>query len=132
MEPQQDVDDIIADCFFAVGQTIGSGRRLKPEVVLWWQRRYRALFLHALTVLGNSWNRDRERLAQVGRHLGTSAARRAGGCEVIDLGCAVSASLEIESGCLMNARRESGFLAYPTPGPRAPHAALNWPTSTKH
>ena len=132
MDSRQVVDDIIADCFFAVGQAIGSGRRLKPEVVLWWRRRYRALFLYALTVLGNSWDRDRERLVQVGRHLGARAARLAGGCDTIDLDCAVNASLEIEAGCLMNARRESGFPGYPVPGPGVPHASWEWPTSTKH
>lgn len=132
MDPQQDFEDIIADCFLAVGQAIGRDRRLTPEVVLWWRHRYRALFVHALTDLGNSWDRDRDRLVQVGRHLGTRAARLAGGCETIDLDCAVKASLEIEAGCLMNARRESGFPAYPVPGPGAPHATWDWPTSTKH
>jgi len=114
-DPQQEVDVIVADCFFSVGQAIGGGRRLAPEVVTWWRRRYRAYFLDALVVQANSWLRDRDRLANVGRHLGARVLHHAGGRDTIDLESAMKASFEIEAGCRMDAQRESGLPALPSP-----------------
>ncbi len=109
MDPQTEVNYILADCFFAVGRAIGTRKRLEHEAVIWWRQRYRQQFFHALAVLGNSWSADRERLARVGYYLGQRALHHAGEAESIHLASAMKASAEIEAGCRMNARRDSGL-----------------------
>jgi len=109
MDHNQEVDYIVSDCFFAVGQAIGTSKRLEPEAARWWRDRYRRQFLVATATRGNSWAADRERLARVGRFLGERALHYAGSHETIDLPSAIKASAEIEAGCRMNARRDSGL-----------------------
>jgi hypothetical protein len=109
MDPEQEVNYILADCFLAVGRAIGTCKRLDHDAVVWWRQRYRRHFLHALVVLGNSWSVDRERLAGVGYYLGCRALHHAGEAQSIDLASAMRASDEIEAGCRMNALRGSGL-----------------------
>jgi hypothetical protein len=59
-------------------------------------------FLRAITVSGNSWTDDRERVIAVGHHLGHRAVHHAGDKRSIDLECATKASAEIEAGCRMS------------------------------
>lgn len=109
MTPAQEVDYILDDCFFAVGQAIGTRKVLDFDVIPWWRARYRAFFLHAMTVNGNSWRKDRQRVTAVGRYLGQQALAHAGDQPSIDLRCAALASADVESGCRMNARRDAGL-----------------------
>jgi hypothetical protein len=106
MTPAQEIDYILDDCFFAVGQAVGTRKSLDFEVIQWWRARYRVFFLHAMTALGNSWLRDRDRVTAVGRFLGQRALHHAGERSSIDLRCAALASTDVETGCRMSAERE--------------------------
>jgi len=116
MAPVQEVDYILDDCFLAVGQTVGTQKVLDFEVVSWWRERYRAFFLHAMDVRGNSWRQDRARVTAVGRYLGQRALHHAGDKEIIDLESARLASTDVETGCRMNAQREGVGHASLDPG----------------
>ena len=105
MQPQHDVENILADCFLAAGQSVGTAKPLDGDAVAWWRMRYREAFARALES-GNSWTEDRERVIAVGRYLGARALHRAGHRPSIDLGAAQQASAEIEAGCRM--RRQDG------------------------
>jgi len=107
--PERQVDYILGDCFFAVGQAIGTAKTLDPDALTWWRDRYRTAFLHALTVTGNSWLRDRSRVTAVGRFLGQRALHHAGIQPNIDVRCAELATREVDAGCRMSASRESGL-----------------------
>jgi hypothetical protein len=106
MTPAQEVDYILNDCFFAVGQAVGTQKSLDVDAIRWWRTRYRALFLHAMTATGTSWLRDRHRVTAVGRFLGQRALHHAGDRPSIDVHCATLASSDVETGCRMNAVRE--------------------------
>ena len=109
MTPECQVDYVLDDCFFAVGQAIGTSKTLDSEAIAWWRERYRAAFLHAMTVNGNSWLRDRDRVTAVGRFLGQRALHHALHKPSIDLRCAELASREVDAGCRMSASRGSGL-----------------------
>lgn len=106
MTPAQEVDYILNDCFFAVGQAVGTCKALEMSAVRWWRTRYREAFLHVMTVNGNSWVRDRNRVTAVGRFLGQRALHHAGDRPCIDARAAELASRDVEAGCHMNAVRE--------------------------
>jgi hypothetical protein len=106
MTPTQEVDYILNDCFFAVGQAVGTQKSLDFDAIQWWRTRYRAFFLHAMSANGNSWLCDRDRVTAVGRFLGQQALHYSGDRPSIDVHCAALASKDVESGCRMNATRE--------------------------
>jgi len=106
MTPAEEVDYVLNDCFFAVGQAVGTAKSLDFDAIQWWRGRYRAFFLHAMTANGNSWSRDRHRVTAVGRFLGQRALHYAGDQPSIDVRCASLASRDVEAGCRMNAERE--------------------------
>lgn len=106
MDPEQQVEHVIDDCFFAVGQALGRDKRVDYDAIVWWRTRYRALFLNAIVDQGNSWLQDRDRLNRVGQFLGERAAWHTGARTTVDLKAAMAASAEVEAGCRMNARRE--------------------------
>jgi len=107
MQLEHNVEDILADCFFAAGQSVGTAKPLDHDAVQWWRARYREAFTRALHS-GNSWTEDRARVMAVGRYLGARALHHAGSRPSIDLESARKASAEIEAGCQM--RRESRTL----------------------
>ena len=74
---------ILADCFLAVGQAVGTDKAVDLEVVAWWHDRYRRAFDHAITSSGASWTADRDRVTAVGRYLGQRAVHHSGGRSVI-------------------------------------------------
>jgi hypothetical protein len=106
MTPNKEIDYILPDCFLALGQAVGTNKALDFEAVVWWRERYHAAFLHAMNAKGNSWSTDRRRVTAVGRYLGLQAKAHAEG-QVIDINAAAKASLDVERGCQMNARREA-------------------------
>jgi hypothetical protein len=113
MTPAQEVDYILNDCFVAVGQAVGTQKTLEPDVLPWWRARYRAFFLHAMTVKGNSWANDRHRVTAVGRFLGQRAVHHARDLPTIDLRTAALASHDVETGCRMSAERDSELSQLP-------------------
>ena len=102
-----DLDYILSDCFLAVGQAVGPDMVVEFETVIWWHRRYRQAFHHAMTTRGTSWAADRHRVTAVGRYLGQCVVKHAGHCVTIDRAAAARASAEVELGCQMNATREA-------------------------
>lgn len=106
MTPAQEVDYILNDCFFAVGQAVGTAKHLELSAIRWWRNRYRDMFLRVMTENGNSWVADRNRVTAVGRYLGQRALHYAGEQPSITPRVAELASMDIERGCQMNAIRE--------------------------
>lgn len=102
----QHIDAILNDCLLAIGQGIGCEKSVDFEVIAWWRERYRRFFLHAITVLGNSYEADRRRVTAVGRYLGQRALHHASDSPSVDLRAAELASHDVETGCQMNAVRE--------------------------
>ena len=101
-----DVDYILAECFLAVGQAVGTDKTVDFDAITWWHRRYRRAFNHAMTTTGTSWAADRGRVTAVGRYLGQRAIQHTRGRAAIDRAAAERASAEVERGCQMNATRE--------------------------
>ena len=108
MTAEQEVEYILHDCFFAVGQMVGTRKQLEFDAIVWWRDRYRVKFLRAMNELGNSWTRDRRRVVAVGRFLGECVLSHAADRMSIDVRCAALASADVEAGCQMNATREAG------------------------
>jgi hypothetical protein len=105
------IDAIVNDCLLAAGQGIGTEKSVEFAAVAWWRERYRRFFLHAITVLGNSYEADRPRVTAVGRYLGQRALFHAAASPSVDLRAAELASRDVETGCRMNAERDG-----PSPG----------------
>lgn len=114
MTAEQQVEYIVDDCFFAVGQIVGRSKSIEYDAVVWLRSRYRAMFLHAMTTTGTAWDRDRDRVTAVGRYLGQRALHHAGDSESIGVPAMAQAAADVERGCRMNAERE-GVL--PASGP---------------
>lgn len=109
MSPSEEVDYILHDCLFAVGQGVGTTKTVDDAALAWLRSRYRAKFLFVMANNGNSWSKDRHRVTAVSRYLGQRAAHHAGDRERIDIESVTRAAAEIEGGCRMNAERESGL-----------------------
>jgi hypothetical protein len=101
MTIEQEVDDILSECFLAVGQAVGPGRRIDFDALTWWRARYREAFRCAVGLRGNSWVEDRDRVTAVGRYLGLRAVYHAGESRTIDIAATRKASAEVEAGCHM-------------------------------
>lgn len=104
MTVDQQVDYILPDCFFAVGQAVGNHKQVDYDAIVWLRERYREKFLTAITVSGNSWDDDRDRVMAVSRWMGQRAVAYAGDRASIDAECAAKAAAEIEHGCTMSKR----------------------------
>ena len=107
MAEAANLDYILSDYFLAAGQAIGPDKSVDFDTVVWWHRRYRHAFHHAMTNRGTSWAADRHRVTAVGRYLGQRAAEYTGGRANIDRAAAIRASADVEHGCQMNATREA-------------------------
>jgi hypothetical protein len=120
MTPEQEVEYILDDCFYAVGQAVGTRKQLDFDAIVWWRDRYRHKFLQAMRQLGNAWTRDRRRVLAVGRFLGQRALHHSGDGPVIDVTSAAKASADVETGCGMNAELEQLVLTrdFEPPSPR--------------
>ena len=105
MRPEQQVHYILDECFLAVGQALGTRKRVDYDAIEWWRSRYHDKFLDALTVSGNSWDGDRDRVMAVSRWLGHRAMFHAGDRRSIDSASAAKAAAEIESGCRLHQAR---------------------------
>jgi hypothetical protein len=105
MDIEKEVDIIVQDCFFAIGQTIGRNRQLDYDAVVWWRNRYREKFTQAILVNGASWATDRPRVTAVARFLGLRASEYAEPNIIINRSSVEQASLEVEQGCRMQAQR---------------------------
>jgi hypothetical protein len=108
MTPEHDVDLILDDCFFAVGQSISGLDDVEYDAIVWLHDRYRSRFLRMITALPHVWPQDRDRLMAVSRYLGQRAMHHVGGLGVIDARCVTQASAEVEARCQMKALEQCG------------------------
>ena len=98
------VECVLADCFFAVGQSIGMRTTVEHEAVVWWHDHFRAKFLVALR-RGNRWRQARENVTAVGWMLAERAVRHAADRDSIDIEAARRAAADVERYCQHLARR---------------------------
>ena len=99
------VEYVLADCFCAVGQTIGMRITVDYDAVVWWHDHFRAKFLAAMRRHGNRWLRDRETVTGVGWMLAERAVRHAAGQNSIDVDAARRAAADVERYCEIRAKR---------------------------
>lgn len=104
---EEAVQYVLADCFFAVGQTIGMRMTVDYEAVVWWHDHFRTKFLVALHRRGNRWLQDRENVTAVGWMLAERAVRHAAGDQSIDIEAARQAAADVERYCQIRSARAS-------------------------
>ena len=98
---------VLADCSFAVGQTVGMRTTVDYEAIVWWHNHFRTKFLAAIRLHGNRWVQDRENVTAVGWMLGERAVRHAVGRDSIDLDAARRAAADVERYCEARSKRAS-------------------------
>jgi uncharacterized Ntn-hydrolase superfamily protein len=104
-ELERQVEYIVDDCFFAVGQVVGMRTTVDYEAVIWWRDHYRHKFLAAMTACGNRWSQDRSNVTSVAIMLAERAVRYAEGKPSIDVEAARKAAADVERHCELHARR---------------------------
>jgi hypothetical protein len=104
-ELERQVEYIIDDCFFTVGQVVGMRTTVDYEAVIWWRDHYRRKFLTAMTAFGNRWLQDRSNVTSVAIMLAERAVRYSEGKASIDAEAARRAAADVERHCALHARR---------------------------
>ena len=102
---EEAVEYVLADCFFAVGQTIGMRATVDYDAVIWWHDHFRTKFLAAMLRQGNRWLQDRENVTGVGWMLAERAVRHAAGRNAIDVEAARRAAADVERYCQLRSKR---------------------------
>lgn len=102
---EEAVEYVLADCFFAVGQTIGMRTTVDYDAVVWWHDHFRAKFLAAMRRHGNRWLQDRENVTGVGWMLAERAVRHADGRNSIGVWAARRAAADVERYCQIRSKR---------------------------
>ena len=102
---QEAVEYVLADCSFAVGQTIGMRMTVDYDAIVWWHNHFRAKFLAAIRRHGNRWLSDRENVTAVGWMLGERAVRHAADRDSIDVDAARRAAADVERYCEARSKR---------------------------
>ena len=120
------VEYVLADCSFAVGQTIGMRMTVDYDAIVWWHGHFRAKFLAAMRRHGQRWLQDRENVTGVGWMLGERAVRHAAGGHSIGVEAARRAAADVERYCQVRARRAAQ--AVHSEGETAPRLAGYWCT----
>ena len=108
-ELERQVEYVVDDCFFTVGQVVGMRTTVDYDAVIWWRDHYRAKFLAAMMAFGNRWLQDRSNVTSVAFMLAERAVRYAEG----------KPSIDARSGQTGGGRRRAPLRAARTPG-RAP------------
>jgi hypothetical protein len=99
------VNYVLDDCFFAVGQAVGTRKTLEFEAVVWWRDHYRVKFLGAMRTFGDRWLDDRHNVTGVAFMLAERAVRYAGDAASIDETAARKAAVDVERYCELHSRR---------------------------
>jgi hypothetical protein len=107
---ERQVEYIVDDCFFTVGQVVGMRTTVEWDAVVWWRDHYRARFLAAMTAFGNRWLQDRSNVTSVAIMLAERAVRYAEGKPAIDREAAMRAAADVERYCELHARRRARAL----------------------
>lgn len=104
-ELERQVEYIVDECFFTVGQVVGMRTTVDYEAVIWWRDHYRQKFLAAMTAFGNRWLQDRSNVTSVAIMLAERAVRYSEGKPSIDADAARRAAADVERHCALHARR---------------------------
>ena len=104
---EQEVEYAVDECFFTVGQVVGTRTTIDYDVVRWWREHYRAKFLTAMKVFGNRWLQDRANVTSVAIMLAERAVRYSEGRPSIDCAAAQRAAQDVERYCTLQARRKA-------------------------
>jgi hypothetical protein len=113
-ELERQVEYVVDDCFFTVGQVVGMRTTLDYEAVIWWREHYRAKFLAAMKAFGNRWVQDRSNVTGVAIMLGERAVRYAEGRPAIDCDAARKATADVERYCELHNRRKARAMGLDT------------------
>jgi len=109
-ELERQVEYIVDDCFFTVGQVVGMRMTVDYDAVIWWRDHYRAKFLAAMSAFGNRWLQDRANVTGVGIMLAERAVRYSDGKSSIDCDAARKAAADVERYCELHAKRKARAL----------------------
>lgn len=127
-EQERAVDYILDDCFFAVGQVVGTRKTVDYDAVLWWRDHYRAKFVRAIRAFGNRWQADRQNVTGVALMFGERAVRHAGESASIDLSAFQKAAADVERYCQLHASRRARRCAGPSDSIERPLMVGYWCT----
>jgi hypothetical protein len=104
---EREVEYVVDDCFFTVGQVVGSRTTVDYEAVIWWRDHYRARFLATITAFGNRWRQDRANVTSVAIMLAERAVRYSEGKPAIDREAAQRAANDVERYCTLQSKRKA-------------------------
>lgn len=102
---EEEVEYVLGDCFFAVGQTVGMRTTVDYDAVVWWHDHFRTKFLAAMRRHGNRWLQDRHNVTAVGWMLAERAVRHASGRDSIDVKAARRAAADVQRYCEARSKR---------------------------
>jgi hypothetical protein len=114
---EREVEYIVDDCFFTVGQVVGMRMTVDFEAVVWWRDHYRARFLAAMKAFGNRWALDRANVTGVAIMLAERAVQYAAGKSSIDCEAARLAAADVQRYCTLHARRKARGLDHSDAAP---------------
>ena len=127
-ELERQVEYIVDDCFFTVGQVVGMTTTVDYEAVIWWRDHYREKFLAAMMAFGNRWMEDRSNVTGVALMLAERAVRYSEGKPSIDAEAARRAAADVERHCELHARRAARRQGQDTSDAAVPRIAGYWCT----
>ena len=127
-ELEHQVEYIVDDCFFTVGQVVGMRTTVDYEAVIWWRDHYREKFLAAMMAYGNRWMEDRSNVTGVALMLAERAVRYSEGKPSIDAEAARRAAADVERHCELHARRAARRQGQDTSDAAVPRIAGYWCT----
>ena len=107
---EREVEYIVDECFFTVGQVVGMRTTVDYDAVVWWRDHYRARFLAAMKAFGNRWAQDRANVTGVAIMLAERAVRYAAGKPSIDREAARLAAADVQRYCALHAKRRAAAL----------------------
>jgi hypothetical protein len=107
---ERDVEYVVDDCFFTVGQVVGMRMTVEYDAVIWWRNHYRAKFLAAMKTHGNRWVGDRANVTAVAIMLAERAVRYSEGQTSIGCDAAQKAAADVERYCQLHAQRKTRSL----------------------
>lgn len=107
---EREVEYIVDECFFTVGQVVGMRTTVDYEAVVWWRDHYRARFLAAMKAFGNRWAQDRANVTGVAIMLAERAVRYSAGKPSIDGEAARLATADVQRYCELHAKRKAAAL----------------------
>jgi hypothetical protein len=127
-ELERQVEYILDDCFFTLGQVVGMRTTVDYDAVMFIRDHFRVKFLAAMTAFGNRWQQDRSNVTSVVMMLAERAVRYAEGKPSIDVEAARRASADVERHCALHARRAARAQGLDPSEPGAVRQAGYWCT----